>query len=553
MIRIFFIVLSLTMFGSVSWASNTRIDSLLLVLDEVIANRPVYMKKKQATIDALKCRLGEDLTLEQRFKVLGDLENEYHYFNMDSAMVITQWRLSLAKELNKQEWIDEASMDLANVLAVAGMYKEAVDTIRNIHLEKLSQNLRGDYFHTCRTLYGLMADYATTLEARKTYSLLETRYKDSLLIECKDDEMLSALIGADAFNDNKEYDKAIHILSDYMGKGVDDEHTIAFCAYTLSESYRLKGNREEQKKQLILSAISDMKAVVREYISLRKLAVMLYEDGDVNRAYSYVKVCLEDAAACNARLRKLEILEVFPVINATYQQKEEKQKVQMGWALFFISLLSVFLLVAFLYIYKVMKRVAASRREIRRVNKELKKLNDELQQVNKRLKDANHDIAESSYLKEAYIGRYMDWCSVYLEKMNEYRRSLSKIAVTGNVEELYKNLKSTKFIDEELKDFYANFDNTFLQLFPSFVEEFNALLVEDKRIYPKQGERMNTELRIYALIRLGITDSVKIAQFLRYSVTTIYNYRVKVRNRALGNRDSLEDEIMKIGKIEGNC
>ena len=165
-----------------------------------------------------------------------------------------------------------------------------------------------------------------------------------------------------------------------------------------------------------------------------------------------------------------------------------------------------------------------------------------------KLKEANHSIAENSYLKEEYIGRYMDQCSVYLEKMDNYRRSLGKIAATGNVEELYKNIKSSKFIEVELKEFYTNFDNTFLQMFPTFVEDFNALLTNDERISLKTGERMNTELRIFALIRLGISDSVKIAQFLRYSVTTIYNYRTKVRNKAASDRNLLEQEVMKIGK-----
>ena len=162
--------------------------------------------------------------------------------------------------------------------------------------------------------------------------------------------------------------------------------------------------------------------------------------------------------------------------------------------------------------------------------------------------DNNHSIAENSYLKEEYIGRYMDQCSVYLEKMDNYRRSLGKIAATGNVEELYKNIKSSKFIEGELKEFYTNFDNTFLQLFPTFVEDFNALLADDEQTSLKAGERMNTELRIFALIRLGITDSVKIAQFLRYSVTPIYNYRTKVRNKAAGDRVLLEQEEMTIGK-----
>ena len=299
---------------------------------------------------------------------------------------------------------------------------------------------------------------------------------------------------------------------------------------------------------MILSSIADMKSAVREYISLRKLAVLLYQEGDIDRAYSYLKLCMDDAVFCNARLRILEILQIFPLINDTYQQKAEKQQEQMKWALVSISLLSIFLLIAIFYVYKQMKRVAAARHEVIDANKRLKELNEELHRYNLQLKEANHIIAENSYLKEEYIGRYMDQCSVYLEKMDNYRRSLGKIAATGKVDELYKNIKSSKFIEEELKEFYANFDNTFLQLFPTFVEDFNTLLAEGEQIYPKANERMSTELRIFALIRLGITDSVKIAQFLRYSVTTIYNYRTKVRNKAAGDRDQLEQEVMKIGK-----
>ena len=160
----------------------------------------------------------------------------------------------------------------------------------------------------------------------------------------------------------------------------------------------------------------------------------------------------------------------------------------------------------------------------------------------------NHTLSEANYIKEEYIGRYMDQCSTYLDKMDLYRRSLNKIAAAGRVEELYKAIKSSQFLDEELKEFYANFDVTFLQLFPSFVEDFNALLTEPMQ--PKPGELLNTELRIFALIRLGITDSTKIAQFLRYSVTTIYNYRTRVRNKAVGERDEFEAKVMQIGKVE---
>ena len=529
-------------------ADSSRADSLLLKLDQAIKERPIYMEQKELKLAELKRQLHRQIPDEERFAILGTLLDEYRSFNTDSALHMAEEREQIAIRLGNREYIDNARMNKADVLGMTGMYKEVMDLMRNIHIDRLSVDIHPYYYHIYRTVYGLMADYAVTAYEKKLYTELTDKYRDSLLLVNKDNLLIHTLIQSDQYNVRNEYDKAIRLLTDYLALQKDYEHDVAICAYTLSESYRLKGDKEKEKEYLIVSAMADMKTAVREYISLRKLAVLLYQEGDIERAYSYVKICMEDAAACNARLRKLEILEIFPIINDAYQQKTEKQQEQMKWALVSISLLSLFLLLAIFYVYKQMKKVAAARREVIDTNKRLKELNDELHLSNAQLKEANHSIAENSYLKEEYIGRYMDQCSVYLEKMDNYRRSLGKIAATGNVEELYKNIKSSKFIEVELKEFYTNFDNTFLQLFPTFVEDFNALLADDEQISLKAGERMNTELRIFALIRLGITDSVKIAQFLRYSVTTIYNYRTKVRNKAAGDRDLLEQEVMTIGK-----
>ncbi|MCR6508551.1 DUF6377 domain-containing protein [Bacteroides sp. KH569_7] len=529
-------------------ANSSRADSLLLKLDRVIKERPIYMEQKELKLVELKRQLYRQIPAEERFAILGTLLDEYRSFNTDSALYVAEERERIAIRLGNPEYIDNARMNKADVLGMTGMYKEVMDLMQNIHANRLSEAIRPYYYHIYRTVYGLMADYAVTEYEKKLYAELTDRYRDSLLLVNKDNLLIHTLIQSDQYNVRNECDKAIRLLTDYLAQQKDYEHDVAICAYTLSESYRLKGDKEKEKEYLIVSAIADMKTAVREYVSLRKLAVLLYQEGDIERAYSYVKICMEDAAACNARLRKLEILEIFPIINDAYQQKTEKQQEQMKWALVSISLLSLFLLLAIFYVYKQMKKVAAARREVIDANKRLKELNNELHLSNAQLKEANHSIAENSYLKEEYIGRYMDQCSVYLEKMDNYRRSLGKIAATGNVEELYKNIKSSKFIEGELKEFYTNFDNTFLQLFPTFVEDFNALLADNEQISLKNGERMNTELRIFALIRLGITDSVKIAQFLRYSVTTIYNYRTKVRNKAAGDRDLLEQEVMKIGK-----
>lgn len=529
-------------------ADSSRADSLLLKLDQAIKERPIYMEQKELKLVELKRQLHRQIPDEERFAILGTLLDEYRSFNTDSALHMAEEREQIAIRLGNREYIDNARMNKADVLGMTGMYKEVMDLMRNIHIDRLPVDIHPYYYHIYRTVYGLMADYAVTAYEKKLYTELTDKYRDSLLLVNKDNLLIHTLIQSDQYNVRNEYDKAIRLLTDYLALQKDYEHDVAICAYTLSESYRLKGDKEKEKEYLIVSAMADMKTAVREYISLRKLAVLLYQEGDIERAYSYVKICMEDAAACNARLRKLEILEIFPIINDAYQQKTEKQQEQMKWALVSISLLSLFLLLAIFYVYKQMKKVAAARREVIDANKRLKELNDELHLSNAQLKEANHSIAENSYLKEEYIGRYMDQCSVYLEKMDNYRRSLGKIAATGNVEELYKNIKSSKFIEGELKEFYTNFDNTFLQLFPTFVEDFNALLADDEQISLKAGERMNTELRIFALIRLGITDSVKIAQFLRYSVTTVYNYRTKVRNKAAGDRDLLEQEVMTIGK-----
>lgn len=502
-------------------ADSSRADSLLLKLDQAIKERPIYMEQKELKLAELKRQLHRQIPDEERFAILGTLLDEYRSFNTDSALHMAEEREQIAIRLGNREYIDNARMNKADVLGMTGMYKEVMDLMRNIHIDRLSVDIHPYYYHIYRTVYGLMADYAVTAYEKKLYTELTDKYRDSLLLVNKDNLLIHTLIQSDQYNVRNEYDKAIRLLTDYLALQKDYEHDVAICAYTLSESYRLKGDKEKEKEYLIVSAMADMKTAVREYISLRKLAVLLYQEGDIERAYSYVKICMEDAAACNARLRKLEILEIFPIINDAYQQKTEKQQEQMKWALVSISLLSLFLLLAIFYVYKQMKKVAAARREVIDTNKRLKELNDELHLSNAQLKEANHSIAENSYLKEEYIGRYMDQCSVYLEKMDNYRRSLGKIAATGNVEELYKNIKSSKFIEGELKEFYTNFDNTFLQLFPTFVEDFNALLADDEQISLKAGERMNTELRIFALIRLGITDSVKIAQFLRYSVTTI--------------------------------
>ena len=220
-------------------------------------------------------------------------------------------------------------------------------------------------------------------------------------------------------------------------------------------------------------------------------------------------------------------------------------------------ILSFFLVLAIVYTYRQMKRVARIRKELYRTNIKLNELNDELQGtnsqlhiVNKELSEANTNLSEANQIKEAYIGHFLDLCSTYINKLEKYQNTLNKKAVEKKLDELYKMLKSSDMINNELKELYENFDNIFLHLYPNFVEEFNSLLLDEEKFVLKPNELLNVELRIFALIRLGITDSSKIASFLHYSANTIYSYRTRVRNKAAVPRDDFENRVMKISSVK---
>ncbi len=546
--KVILILLAIAFPGLLCAKDNKSTDALLREIDGLVKNRRTYGVEKETRITDLKRLLAEAASDEQRYGFCGRLFDEYRAYNLDSSFVYAQRKEELAHRLNKQDYLDDSAMNMAEVMGTTGMYKEALELLGKIDRKTLPDYLYGYYYHLYRTIYGLMGDYAVTEKAKKEYYRMTDLYRDSLLQVNASDSLGHALVMADKCIVHARYDEAIDMLMEYYRKPSLDDHAQAMIAYTISEGYRLKGDKQGQKHYLALSAIADLKSAVKEYVSLRKLASLVYEEGDIDRAYNYLKCSLEDATLCNARLRTLEISQVFPIIDKAYQLKTERQQREMKISLICISLLSVFLLAAIFFVYKQMKKVAAARREVVDTNTLLQELNEELHDSNSQLKEMNHTLSEANYIKEEYIGRYMDQCSTYLDKMDLYRRSLNKIAAAGRVEELYKAIKSSQFLDEELKEFYANFDVTFLQLFPNFVDEFNALLTEPMQ--PKPGEQLNTELRIFALIRLGITDSTKIAQFLRYSVTTIYNYRTRVRNKALGEREEFEAKVMKIGKVE---
>jgi tetratricopeptide (TPR) repeat protein len=526
-------------------------NALLQELDRTIDMRPELMQRKERGITQLKRELlrVQSYDLQAAMHLSESLWQEYSGFNSDSASYYADQMHHAADQLHDQPHMIYATLHKAEALMTAGMFKEAFDLLVPIRSCSKDPPYATIYFHLCRTLYGYMTDYAVTPNERALYDHSTTLYRDSVLSCYQRGSNMWRMICGDDLTDRRQPQKALKTLLPFRPTG--DRHFDAAYYYTLAEAYMAAGDRDQAFDCYTQAAINDMKNDTREYASLRKLAMLLYEQDDVDRAYRYLSICMEDAKACNARLRILEILDSFPTINQAFLAKKHKQQMRLVWAIIAISLLAALLLVAYRYVVKQKRRLLDARKRLYHANEEMKAVNRQLKESNLLMERQQQQIAENSYLKEIYIGRYMDQCSSYLDKLDHLRRSLRKLVDHGGEKELQDFFTfSSKELNKELLDFYDNFDDTFLELFPTFVADFNALLQEGEQIVPKPGHKLNTELRIFALIRLGITDSVKIAQFLRYSTTTIYNYRTRVRNKARGNRDELEKQVQKIGRVD---
>lgn len=509
--------------------------SLLDTLDMTLRESHKYIDARRAKIAGLKAELARAATDAERYRLAGCLREEYRSFDIDSALYFANEKMAAARRIGNASYISDARMNLAETSGVYGMYKEALDYIDSVDKGVLDVYQMEYYYHVYRNIYGLMADNCSNAVIKKRYLALTDSYRDSILLVNSPGSFNYVIVKADKDNVHGRYDEAIKILKGAYSK-FDNIHGKALLDYSLAMAYAGKGDTANEKRHLILSAINDIRSGIREYTSLRLLAVMLYKEGDVDRAYAYMTRCMDDAAACNSLWRIYEVQKAFPIINKVYHHKLDRQRMVIFCSLVFIILLTLFLAVAILVIKKQMRKVSAARRQA--------------QEANVRLKELNRELSESSHIKEEYIAHYIDQCSLYIDKMDKYRKHLQKVAQKGGAKELFEEIRSKSFIDNELKDFYAQFDDSFLNLFPNFVDDFNNLLVPEQRIRLKPGEKLNTELRIFALIRLGISSSTKIANFLRYSVTTIYNYRVRLRNAAAGDREKFDDAVMMIGRCD---
>lgn len=522
-------------------AKNTTFPTLE-DLDKVVANQQIYTNARLRMLDSLKSDLRKADDLHKKYAIEKELFAGYQSFVVDSALLYAQKKLSLAQRLNDAEELSYSYLDVASMLIKGGNYKEANEVLQRLNVRNASSNLRNYYYTVNQDLYTTLQTVSLTANERKLYNEKSSLYKDSILSLKLDP---SVWVVTDRMMDKHRYKDALQILlKEYPTLNVDDRR-MAYVAYSISDIYRLMGNREKEKQYLIVSAIADIKSAVKEYISLRRLATLLYEDGDIERSYLYMKRALEDAIYCNARLRVIEVSDIMPIINKAYEDKTQREKHVTLLALVSISVLSLMLIGLVFLLRRQMKKLSITQRALRDKNAELYQLNDVLSKTNDALSESNDSLSEASRIKDMYIAQFMTECSTYIDKMELYRKQLRKVATTGSKTELLDLLKSPTFIEKEVDAFFATFDATFLSLFPNFVHDFNQLLLPESQVVNKKDKRLNTELRICALIRLGISDNERLAAFLRCSKATIYSYRSRTRLKSL-QPDLFEEQLMNL-------
>ena len=394
----------------------------------------------------------------------------------------------------------------------------------------MTEGMRRYYYSVYANYYAYLANYHQVEELDSKYKKLSDLYRDSvfmLLPPGTDRE----IVFADKLIFSHKPEEAIQKLKEQLRTNKDTKRRV-YLYYVLSDAYAMCNDSISQMYYLAQTAIQDLHMSVREYAALQKLGWQLYKQGNLERAYNYLRCSMNDAFDCNSRLRFAEIKDYSIVVNKAYIDMQNQKYVTMRRTVIVTVMLVVVMLASIIMLVYWMKKL-----------QRMKRL---LAENNEQLTITNHNLAITGKIKEAYIGRYLSHCVEYIEKLDQYRRSLVKLAMASKIEELFKTLRSEKFIKEERENFYKEFDRSFLDLFPNFVNDFNQLLPEDQRTYPKPDELLNTELRVFALIRLGVTETANIAYFLGYSLSTVYNYRSRFRLKALHGKDLFEQEVMAL-------
>lgn len=518
------------------YAKDARLDSLLHTVDRCMDDAQRYVAVRERHITQLKEQYEEAVDDRSRYNIAYSLYEGYKPFVNDSAVFYLDRCIALATRMNDAAKVNECRAWLALRCSNTGMYDEALAVLDKVDETALSEWGRGIYYYARAHAYGELAYYTRLPDMRNVYGDKAWHYQQLALETLPEHDNNRYQLLEQSLLTDKKYKQSMALNNEWVKRVEKGSHPYALVAMYRYLEFKNINDTRQMMLWLAESVLTDITNGVMDQGSMWEMANQLMVMGDVDRAYRYIGYASDCATRFGSRQRLSQISPVLSEIARLYKTESGKYNRRLKMTLGIISLMTLLILASLLYVNRQRRRLAE-------VSENLSKVNDRLQKSNRRLQDANR-------VKEEYVGRFMRLCSIYVDRLDAFRRKVGRMLKNRQMDELHTLTHSTCFKDEELDELYANFDSAFLHLFPNFVESFNELLKPAERVVLDDKQRLNTTVRIFALIRLGIDDSGKIAEFLHYSVNTIYNYRARVKNASLVDRDTFEERVRNIGTGE---
>ena len=519
-------------------------------IDEAIAHSQDYVAAREQKIGQARHALTLETTPRGKYQQNYQLYELYKPFVSDSAMYFLRQCISLADKMGDQSSAVRCRSLLAIRCSNIGMYDEALNILDSINVHHIDTLSLGTYYEAYNNVYSELAYYTRLDNMHQYYNAQSSHYEQLMLATLPPTSESCFLRREQRAQAEGNLGEAMKINDEWMKTVEPGSHPYALVALYRYIEYKLRGDSTQMMHWLVESVLADIRNASMDQGSMWELANELMLNGDIDKASSYISFTSDCANRYGSRQRNWQIAPLLATIAKNYKAQSERNTAQLWVALVVISILLLLLLGVLLFLHRRNKQLATARNALKESNDELATANrqlaeqtQELSALNSQLSSLNAQLSESNRVKEEYIGRFMSLCSQYIDKLDNYRKMVNKKMKNKELEDLFHISKSTELKEKELEELFLNFDSVFLHLFPNFVNDFNALLLPEVRVQPKEENRLTTEIRIFALIRLGIEDSSKIAEFLHYSVNTIYNYRARIKNGAIGNREQFERQI----------
>lgn len=535
---LFLVMMPMLVHASSSSSAMVDENQLFEHLDSFIAQRQVYVEKKEKTLSALKREVHNTSDKLRHLYLYQQIYQEYYTYRYDSAVTYANQGLRLAEQLNNEYYCSLNKINRAAVLSIGGFYSQAEDLMLKMQPEKLSLPLRQYYYYTLAWVYNYWAAFCENSEFRSTYIDKKREYLLKSL-EClggKKSALYYYICGEIEYLKRNNSEKGLACYQKALANCTVNTRVYASAAYCVARYYLSIDRVDLYEKYLVEAAISDIVCPLKENLALQELATFLYKKDPkyAKRAAKYIKCSMEDAQFYNNRLRMVEISRILPLITETNHQAEVRQNLIISASLVVVSCISLGFLALAFFAFKQNKKLAKSRWEVKSQNKLLEELNGKLLNTNK--------------LRETYMRLFMDISAVYIKKLTDYRKLVSRKIKAKQTADLLTAINSYKLAEEEASNFYIRFDKAFMELYPNFVDEVNKLLLPDKQIVLPAPNSLTKEVRIYALMRLGVTDGQELATLLFYSTQTIYNYKSAMRRKAK-NVETFDADINQLCHI----